>query len=65
MYQLFEKSINCPYCAAQIEVVINSEDCGQSYIEDCQVCCRPINFLIGSDTGQEPSVEVFSENDCY
>jgi hypothetical protein len=27
-------------------VLLNPEDLGEQYIEDCQVCCRPIEFLI-------------------
>ena len=26
--------------------MLNPEDLGEQYIEDCQVCCRPIEFLI-------------------
>lgn len=42
----------CPYCAAGNEVVV---DLGggesQSYVEDCQVCCRPwqVNVEIDPD----------------
>ncbi|WP_372865223.1 CPXCG motif-containing cysteine-rich protein [Spongiibacter sp.] len=32
----------CPYCAAAIELVVDTSMSGQHYIEDCQVCCRPI-----------------------
>jgi len=27
-------------------VLLNPEDSGEQYIEDCQACCRPIEFLI-------------------
>ena len=39
---LQESSIYCPYCGESIEVLLNPEDVGSEYIEDCQVCCRPI-----------------------
>lgn len=27
-------------------MLLNPEDVGQEYIEDCQVCCRPIEFVV-------------------
>ena len=35
-------SIQCPYCGEWIELTLDLSIPGQSYIEDCQVCCRPI-----------------------
>ena len=40
--RLLERRISCPYCAEKIGVVIDLSAGAQSYIEDCQVCCRPI-----------------------
>jgi len=55
--------VHCPYCGERIEVVI--DDCGESqqYIEDCQVCCRPINFYISVDEYQQMSVAVSSDDE--
>ncbi|EED35660.1 conserved hypothetical protein [Luminiphilus syltensis NOR5-1B] len=36
----------CPYCGELLDVLLNPEDLGQDYIEDCQVCCRPIEFTV-------------------
>lgn len=38
--------IGCPYCGETIHVVIDCSVPDQEYIEDCQVCCRPINFNV-------------------
>ena len=38
---LQESYIDCPYCWESISVLLNPEDLGEQYIEDCQVCCRP------------------------
>jgi len=46
MNQLQEKTISCPYCGESIDVLIEPSDMDTRYIEDCQVCCRPINFEI-------------------
>jgi hypothetical protein len=34
----------------------------QTYIEDCQVCCRPITFVLQTD-GQEWMLDVHGENE--
>ena len=65
MYTLNEKSICCPYCGESIQVLIDFSDAFQEYIEDCQVCCRPIIFKISLDENDEVIVDVFSENDSY
>ena len=48
---LQESSVYCPYCGESIEVLLIPEDVGAEYIEDCQVCCRPIEFLLREDAG--------------
>ena len=58
---LQESSICCPYCGETIEVLLNPEDVGAEYIEDCQVCCRPIEFLLREDAGGWLEVEVRSD----
>lgn len=32
----------CPYCGAQIGLLVDPSDDGMQYTEDCQVCCQPI-----------------------
>jgi len=34
----------CPFCGENISMVIEVFHGDQSYIEDCEVCCRPINI---------------------
>ncbi|PXF63587.1 CPXCG motif-containing cysteine-rich protein [Kangiella spongicola] len=46
MNQLIEKDISCPYCGENITVLIDGSVPHQEYIEDCQVCCRPIEFVV-------------------
>ena len=65
MNELIEESISCPYCGEQITVVIETLDESQEYIEDCQVCCRPITFEIGVGYDGSPSISVRSENETY
>ena len=46
---LFDKTITCPYCWESFSVFIEpSIDVGECYIEDCYVCCRPIEICLFS-----------------
>ncbi len=40
------KAALCPYCGEAIEVMVDTSIPQQEYIEDCQVCCRPITLRI-------------------
>jgi len=55
--------IQCPYCGESFEVSIDCSIPEQQYIEDCQVCCRPISFDITIDTSGELMVNVRHENE--
>ncbi|MEH6585825.1 MAG: CPXCG motif-containing cysteine-rich protein [Halioglobus sp.] len=65
MASLEEKAVSCPYCGESIEVLIDHEEVGQTYIEDCQVCCRPISFKVEADSGGYLSVSVRDENEAF
>ena len=55
--------VNCPYCGELLEIVIDSSVGYQEYIEDCQVCCKPITFRIRIGDEGEPSIEARGENE--
>jgi hypothetical protein len=55
--------VQCPYCGESIEVLIDCSVPDQNYIEDCQVCCCPINFDVTVDFDGTPFVTVSSENE--
>lgn len=48
---LVEKQISCPFCGESVTLLLDLSAGGQSYIEDCEVCCRPmeISFRIDDD----------------
>lgn len=50
--------IRCPYCAETLTVVVD-ESGGrmQSYVEDCQVCCQPIQVRARVD-GEDVDIEI-------
>jgi hypothetical protein len=39
-------SVQCPYCGEAFETLLDLSGGSASYIEDCQVCCRPIEIDI-------------------
>jgi hypothetical protein len=39
-----EHSFSCPYCGEEISMVLDDSVSRQTYIEDCEVCCRPIEI---------------------
>ena len=60
-----EADIGCPYCGEQLTVLIDPSEPDQEYIEDCQVCCRPIVLRVTTDPEtDEPLVMAFHENDA-
>jgi transcription elongation factor Elf1 len=49
---LAEADITCPYCGENFRVTIDTSqgDCG--IVEDCTVCCQPIQLDIESRAGE-------------
>lgn len=56
--------IQCPYCGELINVVVDDSAGPQRYIEDCQVCCRPIVIDVAFDVDGDPVVRASSEDDA-
>ena len=55
--------IQCPYCGEILPIVVDCSVENQRYIEDCQVCCRPINLVLAIDEEGTPTVEASREDD--
>ena len=34
----------CPYCGEQISMIVDLSVRQQTYVEDCEVCCNPIEI---------------------
>jgi hypothetical protein len=47
--QLIEVALQCPYCWEEITLLVDGSIELQEYIEDCEVCCRPIDFVVEVD----------------
>lgn len=44
--------LHCPYCGETIELPIDASAGDQRCIEDCPVCCRPIELQVAVDDGR-------------
>jgi hypothetical protein len=63
MLSMSEQSLRCPFCGELISVVVDHSLGDQEYVEDCQVCCRPIVLSITIDADGEPFVSARYENE--
>lgn len=63
MNEQTERSVQCPYCGETIDVLIDCSVAQQNYIEDCQVCCRPIDFDVTVGQEGELAITVSSEDE--
>jgi|TARA_R110000868_G_C10638852_1_gene743939 hypothetical protein len=41
---MYEHFFQCPYCWEDISMLLDSSIRKQTYIEDCEVCCNPIEI---------------------
>ena len=44
-----EHAFTCPYCWEEISMLLEPRREEQVYIEDCEVCCRPIEVAFSGD----------------
>ena len=44
-------AVLCPYCGERLETRVDLTNDEPSYIEDCQICCCPIEFVVERDDG--------------
>jgi len=58
------KVISCPYCGEHIDLVIDNTVDQQSYIEDCSVCCRPIEVEVLINASSEVHVSCRTDSDA-
>ena len=41
----------CPYCGEEISMVLDLSVRWQTYVEDCEVCCNPIEISYSVQVG--------------
>jgi len=62
MESLAWQDITCPYCGELISVAVDTSAGEQAYIEDCQVCCRPIELTLKT-SGADWTLEAHRDDD--
>ena len=43
---MLEHHFQCPYCWQDISMLLDPSARNQTYIEDCEVCCNPIQLRV-------------------
>jgi transcription elongation factor Elf1 len=46
-----EHFFNCPYCWQEISMILDLTIATQTYVEDCEVCCQPIEIAYQAEDG--------------
>lgn len=41
--------VECPYCGERFETPVDTSSGSARYVEDCQICCQPIDFSLEVD----------------
>ncbi len=55
-----EHFFDCPYCGEKISMVLDLSAGAESYVEDCEVCCNPIEVHYGVEDGKVSEFEAKS-----
>lgn len=48
---MFEHFFQCPYCWEPVSVLVDPSVPEQTYVEDCEVCCNPMELSISCSGG--------------
>lgn len=64
MNVLEEFPVHCPYCGERVVLLADISAGRQQYIEDCEVCCRPMTVTADFGESRSATVDVRSESDC-
>jgi hypothetical protein len=55
-----EHFFTCPYCFSNISMILEVLESRQEYIEDCEVCCRPI--IVSFCSPDQENLEFFAKS---
>lgn len=55
---LTEEEVVCPFCGEAFTVLVDCSVDQQSYVEDCFVCCHPIQFEVHCADGELLSINL-------
>lgn len=49
---MLEHFFYCPHCFQEISMLLDISVSKQSYIEDCEVCCNPLQINLEIEEGE-------------
>lgn len=49
---LHREEFACPYCWQRVSVLLDLSNGSQGYVEDCEVCCEPIQIRFVCELGE-------------
>lgn len=68
MGSLLHQQLNCPYCGERITAEAESGAGSHAFIEDCSICCQPIEYRMvidpGSESGETMRLEARRDDDA-
>jgi len=57
---MLEHFFTCPHCWEEISMLIDVSVPYQKYVEDCEVCCNPLEITARCEEGELVEFEVLS-----
>ncbi|UZH56235.1 CPXCG motif-containing cysteine-rich protein [Salinimicrobium tongyeongense] len=55
---MYEHFFHCPYCWEEVSMLLDPSIARQEYIEDCEVCCNPIEVTASFEEGELTAFDV-------
>lgn len=56
MNALEEVEVTCPYCSAPFTLLLDLSQGAGDFIEDCAVCCAPIEVMLRFGADEQPEL---------
>lgn len=61
---LSERELECPCCGGRFIALIDTSEGSCEYIQDCEICCRPLRFVIvGDPFAEDFDLQVLREDE--
>jgi len=54
---MLEHEFQCPYCWESITMLLDRSVAQQTYVEDCEICCNPIEIMVSFENNELQSFE--------
>lgn len=55
---MLEHFFQCPYCWEDISMLLDTSVPRQTYVEDCEICCNPIEISVSFSDNELTGFEV-------